>query len=87
MGYLRGMTIFGHPRTQQNVIPQPTIPSLIGVMLAALHNPNVAWDEYSRLVALAEVEAAGITAQLVGYDPEQASGASPSAAPEPPSTV
>ena len=74
VGYLRGMTIFGHPRTQQNVIPPPTIPSLIGVMLAALHNPNVAWDEYSRLVALAEVEAAGITARLVGYDPEQASG-------------
>ena len=74
VGYLRGMTIFGHPRTQQNVVPPPTIPSLIGAMLAALHNPNVAWDEYSRLVALAEVEAAGITARLVGYDPEQASG-------------
>ncbi len=74
VGYLQGMTIFGHPHTQQNVIPPPTIPSLIGVLLSALHNPNVAWDEYSRLVALAEVEAAGITARLVGYDPEQASG-------------
>ncbi len=61
VGCLRGMTIFGHPGTQQNVVPPPTIPSLIGVMLAALHNPNVAWDEYSRLVALAEVEAAAIT--------------------------
>ena len=49
------MTTFGHPRTQQNVVPPPTIPSLIGVMLAALHNPNVAWDEYSCLVPLAEV--------------------------------
>ena len=74
VGYLRGMTIFGHPRTQQNVIPPTTIPSVIGVLLSALHNPNVAWDEYSRLVAQAEVEAAGITARLVGYDPEQASG-------------
>ena len=74
VGYLQGMTIFGHPHTQQNVIPPPTIPSLIGVLLSALHNPNVAWDEYSRLVAQAEVEAAGITARLVGYDPEQASG-------------
>lgn len=74
VGYLRGMTIFGHPRTQQNVVPPPTISSLIGVLLASLHNPNLAWDEYSRLVALAEAEAVGMTVQLVGYDPERAGG-------------
>ncbi len=74
VSYLRGMTIFGHPRTQQNVVPPPTISSLIGVLLASLHNPNLAWDEYSRLVALAEVEAVGMTAQLVGYDPQRADG-------------
>jgi len=74
VGYLRGMTIFGHPRTQQNVVPPPTIPSLIGVLLASLHNPNVSWDEYSRLVALAEAEAVGITARLIGYDPAVAGG-------------
>lgn len=50
VSYLQGMTIFGHPRTQQNVIPPPTIPSLIGVLIASLYNPNIAWDEYSRLV-------------------------------------
>src|SRR5205823_3933830 len=33
-----------------------------------------AWDEYSRLVALAEVEAVAITARLAGYDPERAAG-------------
>ena len=74
VGYLRGMTIFGHPHTQQNVVPPPTISSLIGVLLASLHNPNLAWDEYSRLVALAEAEAVGMTGQLVGYDPEQSGG-------------
>ena len=74
VGYLRGMTIFGHPRTQQNVVPPPTIPSLIGVLLSSLHNPNVSWDEYSRLVALAEVEATAITARLIGYDPALAGG-------------
>ena len=74
VGYLRGMTIFGHPHTQQNVVPPPTISSLIGVLLASLHNPNLAWDEYSRLVALAEAEAVGMTAQLVGYDPERSGG-------------
>lgn len=74
VGYLRGMTIFGHPRTQQNVIAPPTIPSLIGVLLASLYNPNLAWDEYSRLVALAEVEVIGMTSKMIGYDPEASDG-------------
>ena len=74
VSYLRGMVIFGHPRTQQNVIPPPTIPSLIGVLLASLYNANLVWDEYSRLVALAEVEAVAMASQLIGYNSEQASG-------------
>ena len=74
VSYLRGMTIFGHPRTQQNVVPPPTIPSLIGVLLASLYNPNLAWDEYSRLVALAEAEVTAMASQLIGYDPEESSG-------------
>ena len=74
VSYLRGMTIFGHPRTQQNVIGPTTIPSLIGVLLASLHNPNLAWDEFSKLVALAEVEVIAMTSKLIGYDAEQASG-------------
>ena len=74
VSYLRGMTLFGHPRTQQNVIPPPTIPSLIGVLLASLYNPNIVWDDYSRLVALAEVETVAMASQLIGYNPEQASG-------------
>src|SRR5205823_764693 len=69
-----GMPIFGHPRTQQNVIVQPSIPSLIGVLLASLYNPNLAWDEYSDRVALAEVETAAVTARLLGYDPERSAG-------------
>jgi glutamate/tyrosine decarboxylase-like PLP-dependent enzyme len=72
--YLEGMTLFGHPRTQQNVVPPSSIPSLIGVLLASLYNPNLAWDEYSRLVSLAEVEATAMTARLLGYDPEKAGG-------------
>lgn len=74
VSYLQGMSIFGHPRTQQNVIPPPTIPSVIGVLIASLYNPNITWDEYSRLVALAEVEVVGMTAQMIGYVPEKASG-------------
>ena len=74
VSYLRGMTIFGHPRTQQNVVAPPTIPSLIGVLLASLYNPNLGWDEYSRLVALAEVKVAAMTSKLIGYNPKQSSG-------------
>jgi L-2,4-diaminobutyrate decarboxylase len=74
VGYLKGMTIFGHPRTQQNVTPPPSIPSLIGVLLSSLYNPNLGWDEYSRRVALAEVEATAIAAAMVGYDSAKASG-------------
>src|SRR5262249_20483083 len=75
VGCLNGMLIFGHPRTQQNVVPPTNIPSLIGVLLASLYNPNLTWDEYSRLAALAEVEATAITARLGGYDPENAGAA------------
>src|SRR3569832_1127172 len=30
VGYLSGMFIWGHPRAQINVVPAPTIPSIIG---------------------------------------------------------
>ena len=72
--YCEGLTIFGHPRTQQNVVAPPTISSLIGVLLSSIYNPNLVWDEYSHRVALAEVEMVAMTARLVGYAPERASG-------------
>jgi glutamate/tyrosine decarboxylase-like PLP-dependent enzyme len=74
VGYLEGMTIFGHPHTQQNVIGPTSIPSVIGTLLAALYNANLVWDDYSKRVALAEVEAAAIAADVVGYDPAEAAG-------------
>jgi len=72
--YCEGLTLWGHPRTQQNVVPPVTISSLIGVLLSSLYNPNLAWDEYSHRVALAEVEVVSILAALLGYDPERAGG-------------
>jgi glutamate/tyrosine decarboxylase-like PLP-dependent enzyme len=72
--YLEGMTIWGHPHTQQNVVPPPSIASLVGMMLAELYNPNLAWDEYSHNIALAEVEVVAMTSALIGYDPDQSSG-------------
>ncbi len=72
--YCEGLTLWGHPRTQQNVVAPATISSLIGVLLSSMYNPNLAWDEYSHRVALAEVEMVAMTARLIGYEPERASG-------------
>lgn len=74
VGYFEGLTIWGHPRTQINVVPPPSISSLIATVLSGLYNPNLAWDEYSHKVALAEVEAVAMSASLMGFDPARASG-------------
>lgn len=72
--YLEGLYVWGHPRTQENVIPPTTIPSIVGQMMAAIYNPNVIWDEYSQRVAQAEIEVSAMCARLAGYDPERAAG-------------
>jgi L-2,4-diaminobutyrate decarboxylase len=72
--YLSGMFIWGHPRAQINVVPAPTIPSIIAGTLPFIYNPNLVSDESSRRVAVAEVEASSMAAALVGYDPEQSGG-------------
>src|SRR5690606_37984249 len=74
VSYLSGMFIWGHPRAQVNVVPSPTIPSIIGGLLPSIYNPNLVSEETSRLVSLAEVEAIAMTAALVGYDPARADG-------------
>jgi glutamate/tyrosine decarboxylase-like PLP-dependent enzyme len=68
------MFIFGHPRAQINVVPPPTIASIIGGLLPSIYNPNLVSDESSRKIGLAEVEVASMTAALLGYDPEKAGG-------------
>lgn len=60
---LFGAQRMGHLRTPQYVVPPVTISFLIGVLLSSLYNPNLAWDEYCHLVALAEVEFIGMMAQ------------------------
>ena len=72
--YLQGMVVFGHPRTQENVIPPTTIPAILGQLFGSIYNPNVIWDEYSHRVAQAEVEVASMCASLLGYDPARSSG-------------
>lgn len=72
--HLSGMFIWGHPRAQINVIPFPTIPSVIGGLLPMIYNPNLVSEESSRQVAVAEVEVSAMTSRLVGYDPAQSAG-------------
>ncbi|GIX04743.1 MAG: hypothetical protein KatS3mg114_0612 [Planctomycetaceae bacterium] len=71
---LQGMFIWGHPRSQINVVPFPTIAGVIGSLLPAIYNPNLVSEESSRQVAATEVEVAAMTARLVGYDPQRAAG-------------
>ncbi len=72
--HLSGCFIWGHPQAQINVIPPPTIPSIIGGLLPSIYNPNLVSEESSRHVALAEVEVNGMVSSLVGYDPAEAAG-------------
>jgi len=72
--HLSGMFIWGHPRSQINVVAAPTIPSIIGGLLPSIYNPNLCSDASSRRVLIAEVEATAMTADLLGYDPAVADG-------------
>ena len=72
--HLSGLFVSGHPRAQVNVVPAPTIPSIIGGMLPSIYNPNLCSDESGRRVSVVEVEVTAMTAELVGYPAEQAGG-------------
>lgn len=72
--HLSGMFIFGHPRAQINVVPAPTIASIIGGLLPSIYNPNLVSDESSHKVALAEVEVIAMASKLLGYDAQTAGG-------------
>ena len=71
---LEGLPIWGHPRTQINVIPPSSIPSIIGSLLAAIYNPNLVSDDTSYGLALTEASVTATVARLVGYDAEQSAG-------------
>jgi L-2,4-diaminobutyrate decarboxylase len=72
--HLSGLFIWGHPRAQINVVPPPTIASVIGGLLPSIYNPNLVSEESSKQVAVAEVEVSSMTAALIGYDPETSAG-------------
>jgi glutamate/tyrosine decarboxylase-like PLP-dependent enzyme len=71
---LNGMNLWGHPRSQVNVVAHPSIASVIGVVLPSIFNPNLCSDESGRGVSEAEVRVAAMAADMVGYDPAAAGG-------------
>jgi glutamate/tyrosine decarboxylase-like PLP-dependent enzyme len=75
VSYLEGMIIWGHPRSQVNVVPNPSIASIIGVLLPSVYNPNVCSEESAQRIAEAEVRVMSIAASLIGYDPTKVGGA------------
>jgi glutamate/tyrosine decarboxylase-like PLP-dependent enzyme len=74
VSYLQGMFIWGHPRSQLNVVPNPSIASIISVLLPLIYNPNLCSDESARRFSEAEVSVTAMAASLVGYDPLAAGG-------------
>ena len=70
----RGLPIWGHPRAQMNVVSCSSIASIIGVLLPAIYNPNLVSDDTAHGVLEAEVRVTAMAADLVGYDPDVASG-------------
>jgi glutamate/tyrosine decarboxylase-like PLP-dependent enzyme len=71
---LQGMIIWGHPRSQVNVIAHPSIASIIGVVLPSMYNPNLCSEESGFGFSEAEVRVASIIADLVGYPAAAAGG-------------
>lgn len=72
--HFAGMFIWGHPRTQVNVVNPPCIPGILGTLLPAIYNPNLCSEEGGRGIALAEAEVISMTADLMGYDATQSGG-------------
>lgn len=72
--HLNGMFLWGHPRSQINVIPPPSIPSIIGGVLPSIYNANLVSEESSQRMVLSEIESIAMTADLLGYDPQRCGG-------------
>ncbi len=71
---LEGMLIWGHPRSQVNVVAHPSIASIIGVVLPSMYNPNLCSDESGFGFSEAEARVASMVADLVGYNPDRSGG-------------
>jgi glutamate/tyrosine decarboxylase-like PLP-dependent enzyme len=56
------------------VVPNPSLASIISVLLPLIYNPNLCSDESARRFSEAEVSVTAMASALVGYDPATSGG-------------
>lgn len=62
------------PASVENVVTMASDPAIHGAMIGALANPNLVYREYSEMADELERTVVRQIANLVGYDPEEATG-------------
>lgn len=68
----QGMPNVASPLTMANVWPQPNVASIVASTLPLMYMPNIIEGEYSWNVHKAELESAGMLADLFGWAPTKA---------------
>jgi glutamate/tyrosine decarboxylase-like PLP-dependent enzyme len=69
-----GLGNWGSPLTMCNVLPQGNTAAILASMMAQVFAPSLIEGEYSWNVQRAELETAGMLANLIGWEPQQAGG-------------
>ena len=67
-----GLPNWGHPLTMCNVNPQGNTAAIVAAILAQIFAPNILEGEYAWNIHQAELESAGILANLAGWEPKKA---------------
>ena len=68
----QGAPNWGNPLTMCNVIPQCNTAGIVASMISQVFAPNILEGEYSYNVHKAELETAGMVANLIGWEPTKA---------------
>ncbi len=67
-----GLPNWGHPLTMCNVSPQGNTAAVVAAILSEIFAPNILEGEYAWNIHKAELESAGILANLAGWEPKKA---------------
>ncbi len=67
-----GLPNWGHPLTMANVNPQGNTAAIVAAILTQVFSPNILEGEYAWNTHQAELESAGILANLAGWEPKKA---------------
>lgn len=70
----QGLGNWGSPLTMCNVLPQANTAAIMASMMAQVFAPSLIEGEYSWNVQRAELETAGMMANLIGWEPQKAGG-------------